>query len=198
MLRHRGAPSRNGRSERLSEPLACSESATGAPSIRSLGHLISYNAPFWGDLQKPPRSFHTVPMEQTGCSVPRAVSVVPRDTWSVPRDPVLTRAAGAGGDCSSARGRCRKAVVSLTTSVEHLHYTRRSIVWSAARRLLFEVVSDLYKVAACRRGHRFGCLSIRRLQERPWPPRRCAPWTAPAIIWRRSAPMAGGRAAGGA
>jgi hypothetical protein len=44
----------------------------------------------------------------------------------VPHDTVLTRAADAGGGCSSARGLGRKAVVSLTTSVEHLHYTRRS------------------------------------------------------------------------
>ena len=38
----------------LSESVVRSERAGAAARIQGLCHLISYNAPFWGDPQKPP------------------------------------------------------------------------------------------------------------------------------------------------
>src|SRR5262245_52841780 len=54
----------------------------------------------------------------------RAEHVVPRHTWSMPYDPVLTLAARDGGGWSFFRGQGRLWLSSLTTIVEHLHYTR--------------------------------------------------------------------------
>ena len=53
MVRHRGAPSRNGRSERLCEPTACGKRACAAACMRPRAYLISYDTPF-GAISKNP------------------------------------------------------------------------------------------------------------------------------------------------